>query len=272
ISWNDLNARAEKEFNLAHFANAGALFKASIAEAETFGPTDPRLATALNDYGNLCYKLDRFPEAEKSIKRALTIREQVFGRDSLQAADSANDLAMVYCAEHNYKDAEAILKHILAVRKTLAGADSDDAIDSQKTLAIVYNGMHRTKEALPLLEHVVAVRMQKFGANNADVIEARNSLARTLEMLGTARSLADAREMYKEALASGERLYGKEHPLVSDSMVGLATVEFNLHHYAAAKTLFEEALAIRQKIFGNDSPECAEVQRCLKILRSTTAG
>ena len=62
-----------------NYPEAEKQWSAALKEAEGFGPQDPRLATTLNNLGEVYRAQGRYAEAEPLYKRALAIREKALG-------------------------------------------------------------------------------------------------------------------------------------------------------------------------------------------------
>ena len=264
--WQRVNTDAEQEFSRGHYAAAQKLFKQACEIANEYDAGDPRLATSLNDLGNVYYKQDFYPEAEKAIKKALALRTDIFGKNGLVVADSMSDLAMVYFAEGKSTQAESLLNKALAIRKHNAGADSLEYANSLKALASIYNKTGREKQALDLLEQTLALRTKFLGANSPDVAETENSLAMDFQIKGDLRK---ATALYKSAQAISTRSLGATHPLVADSLVGLASLKFLEKDYDQSERLFNEALRIRESALGPNNLRTGEILSCLGILKQT---
>ncbi len=79
--WETYMAAATKAFQQGNYPEAEDQLGAALKEAEGFGPQDPRLATNLNNLGELYRLQGRYAEAEPLNKRALAIREKALGPD-----------------------------------------------------------------------------------------------------------------------------------------------------------------------------------------------
>ncbi|MDM8561902.1 tetratricopeptide repeat protein [Candidatus Marithioploca araucensis] len=66
-----------------------------------------------------------------------------------------------------------------------------------------------------------------------------------------------AKPLYERALAIREKVFGKEHPDVAESLNNLAALHEAQGNYDQAKPLYERALAIREKVFSKEHPDVA---------------
>ncbi len=262
--WRVLNDRGEQEFSRGHYPAAQKLFKEACTLAESFDSEDPRYAISLNNLGNVYFKEDFYPEAERSIKKALAIREDIFGKNGLPVADSMNDLAMVYFAENKAALAEPLLNKALAIRKASTGIESVEYADSLKAMAAIYNKTGRVDQAMKLLQSALAIRKKQLGPNSPDVAETENSLAMDYQIKG---DLQRARALYKDAQSILSKSVGADHPLVADSLVGLGSIAFLQNKFDQSEQLFNQALKIRQQSLGEKNLRTGEILSCLAVLK-----
>ena len=71
------------------------------------------------------------------------------------------------------------------------------------------------------------------------------------------RRWAEAEDYHKRALATREKVLGKEHPDTARSLHGLGEVCYGQGRYAEAEDYYQRALAIREKVLGKEHPETA---------------
>ncbi len=80
-------------YQQGNYAEAVKQTKAALSAAEAFRPDDPRLATTLNNLGELYRAQGRYAEAEPLHKRALAIVEKALGPDHPNVAKSLEHYA-----------------------------------------------------------------------------------------------------------------------------------------------------------------------------------
>jgi Tfp pilus assembly protein PilF len=84
------------------------------------GPESLDVSTTLNRLG-LCQRdLNKFAEAEKSLKRALAIREKRLAPNHAWIAISLQNLASVYTAQHQDEKADPLLARSQAIYSKIA--------------------------------------------------------------------------------------------------------------------------------------------------------
>jgi Tfp pilus assembly protein PilF len=83
-------------FQRGDLAEASRLFREALKEAEAFGETDPRLATALTNLATVYDAQGKLDEAAELFQRALAIDEKNLGEDEPKVAIDLTNLANVY--------------------------------------------------------------------------------------------------------------------------------------------------------------------------------
>jgi eukaryotic-like serine/threonine-protein kinase len=261
-TWESDLKTGEDAYQKAHYDQAVENFQAAVKQARSFGQSDARLATALNNLGNAYFKLDQYLEAEQSLTEALKIRSD--GPENAAMSDSMTDLAMVYCAQGHLDKAEHLLNRGLNIRKRKCGVKSEEVADSLASLAALYNKQGRVGEAMKYLNQCLEIRSAEKNPRPADLAATENSIATDYQMQ---HKLPQARLWFERARNHAEAALGPNHPLVSDSLVGLASVDFLQNRYGEAEILFDRAREIRDAAYGRENLRTAEVLACLAILK-----
>ncbi len=103
--------------------------------AETFGPDNPRLATALADLAFFYYRLGKYADAEPLHQRALAIREKVLEPTHPDVIASLQNLAALYYAQGRYAGTERLIKKLLAVLEQTHGPNHPLVADTLQDYA-----------------------------------------------------------------------------------------------------------------------------------------
>src|SRR5262245_56034565 len=112
---------ATQAFFERRIADAARLFIAAVKQAESYGPLDPRLATALNNLAEFYRVQGEFGQAEPYYWRAITIDEQALGLEHPHVARDLNNLALLYRAQGRYQDAEPLCERALSIKDKTHG-------------------------------------------------------------------------------------------------------------------------------------------------------
>ena len=91
--WETYNNAGIEAYERGNYAEAEKQWLASLKEAETIGPEDPRLAFSLNNLANLYNDQGKYAEAEPLYQRALVIREKALGPGHSAVATSLENYA-----------------------------------------------------------------------------------------------------------------------------------------------------------------------------------
>ena len=91
--WETYMAAGVKAYQQGNYPKAERQLEAALKEAEGFGPQDPRLATSLNDLGEVYRLQGKYAEAEPLYKRSLAIYEKALGPEHPNVATSLENYA-----------------------------------------------------------------------------------------------------------------------------------------------------------------------------------
>src|SRR5277367_1299661 len=112
-AWQANHDAGKKAFEAHRYGEAEKYYSAGLAQAEKFGEKDLRLAVSLFDMGIIYYVQQRYEKAEKTLKRAITVREDVPGPDEPELNKVLLELAEVYRAEQRFDEAQSLYEHVL---------------------------------------------------------------------------------------------------------------------------------------------------------------
>ena len=121
--------------------------------------------------GHTYMKLDRFEEAEQTLKKLVEWIKKRFGTDppmfySDYLAYAQNDLAEIYIAQGRYREARPLLIHSLELMALPYGGDYSGNAGVLLRLAQLYNAESRYNDALSMLNRVMPVYEKYYGLNH----------------------------------------------------------------------------------------------------------
>lgn len=64
----------------------------TLSAPQTFGPSHSTVGTCLSQFATICYKQERYQQAEKLYKQSLSILEKALGKDHPKRALALHDL------------------------------------------------------------------------------------------------------------------------------------------------------------------------------------
>ncbi len=229
----------------------------TACEASAGGGTEgvpPALvARAYNALG-VAQAFKQMPEAEATLRRALSLREQHFGAEHPEVAQSLANLAMFYRLRGNYQAAEPLYRRALEVIEKVRGPEHPELATVLNNVALFYKTRGDYAGAEPLYRRALEIREKALGAEHPDVAATVNNLA---ELYRTQGKYAAAEPLYQRARAIWEKTLGKEHPYVATVLTNLALLHKDRGDYQRAEPYFQEALSLRERIFGPEHPEVA---------------
>ena len=156
--WETYNDSGEQAFEAGEYAKAQKLFESALKEAEGFGPSDPRLATSLNNLALLYATQGKYDQAEPLYKRSLAIREKALGPHHPDVAASLNNVAELYRAQGKYDQAEPLYQRSLASWEKALGPDHPDVATALENYALLLRATKRDSEAAPMEARAAAIR------------------------------------------------------------------------------------------------------------------
>ncbi len=156
--WENYMAAATKAYQQGNYPEAEKQLGAALKEAEGFGPQDPRLATNLNNLGELYRLQGRYAEAEQHYKWALAVLEKALRPAHPQVATSLNNLAALYHAQGRYAGAEQLYKRSLAIKEKALGPDHPSVAATLENYVALLREVGRTDDADKMEARAKAIR------------------------------------------------------------------------------------------------------------------
>jgi tetratricopeptide (TPR) repeat protein len=158
----------------------------------------PELAGCLLALGTAQDFTGRSEEAEKTLRRCLSVYEAVEGKESSGVASAQDALASVLRDAGNYKAAESLLKSSLAMRKKVLGAQHQMVSASAMKLGLLYKSLGNYAAAQPLMTEALAIDEKEFGPESKDVADDLSELGQCLLDAGKYQNAAP---VFQRALA-----------------------------------------------------------------------
>ena len=201
-TWQANHDAGKKAFEAHRYGEAEKFYSAGLAQAEKFGEKDPRLAVSLFDMGIIFYAQQRYEKAEKMLKRAITIREDVPGPDEPELNRVLLQLGEVYRAERRFDEAQSLYDHVLEMSEV-------QTTEGQLVTGTVYFDMallSAEQQNFARAETLYFIALPLFqkadGANSLAAGETQLGLA---QLYQAKSAYADAEKNYLEAIAVFEK-------------------------------------------------------------------
>jgi len=159
--------------------------------------------------GNSYRALRRFDEAEDHLRRALTLRTEVFGPNHSAVAECINALGLLDFDRGRLEEAHRRIQEALTLRTELLGPDHYDVSLSLQNLGNVYRATHRPIEAEEVFRKALRIRQALLGPKHPDVAMVLFNLAGVMESVG---EWDEAEALYRQVLAIRECSLAAKHP------------------------------------------------------------
>lgn len=146
---NTLTTSVIKLFNQGNYDEALPLAKRVLLIREKLLPrTDPQIASALNNLGELYTAKKDYKAAIEVYLRVLQIHEELFGREDVNLVFTLERLAVLHYGAGRFNEAEAAYKRILALREKTNGPESAEVAQSLYTLGEFYRARKQLELAV----------------------------------------------------------------------------------------------------------------------------
>jgi len=210
--------------------------------------------------------LGLYPEAQRQLEKALSLRRQLLGEEHPDTLASMGDLAILYRDQSKRAQAELLLAKVLNVQRRVLGADRPETLETAHELAQVYDENGKTALAEPLLTETLKARRRVLGQDHPDTLLTMGTLGSLYQEQG---KYAEAERLLAKALSVQRRVWGENHPETLDTMNSLASLYSTEGKYAQAEPLYLDTLAIKRRVLGEEHSETLVTMNNLASLYRT---
>jgi len=237
------------------YAGSATLNERLLAMSErSFGATDPRLRTPLENLAIDRRDLGDYAVARALAERSLAIGERVFGPKDPEVAGSLHTLATILAAAGEYGEAMRLFERATQINEeALHPGDPELSRATWFIRDLLPVSGYSADDAI-LFQRAVETREEAGGL--ADPLTT-DSLSNLVAVLSSPEDYRRTRPLLERALMSRERFLGPDHPEVAAAATNLAYVLFQTGDEVAARSLYERALGIWEKALGADHPRVA---------------
>jgi len=230
-----LNNQALALTEQGRFLDAENLYRSALAVKSC---DDLNRATIATNLAWLYERLDRYPEAEKSLRRALQWRQKSLPPTSIDIAYSLNNLADVYRIEGRDWEARNLMEAAVRIlREFHPDAEGVSAIVSN--LAVVLSKLQEYDRAQDLLQAALSDSERVHGAMSRDVGIAANNLA---QVLRAKKHPEDAAALYARAVHIFEMLGPEAAPDLAVALANTGQLLDEQHQCGQARQTEQRAL------------------------------
>jgi eukaryotic-like serine/threonine-protein kinase len=202
--------------------------------------------------GNTYYDLGLFPEAQRELERALSLRRRVLGEEHPDTLSSMNLQAYLYEHEGKYSEAEKLFAKVLEARRRVLGEEHRDTLGSMSGLSFVYHRQGKNAQAEALSAKTLDIERRVLGEEKPQTLS-------TMIVLGSVYvdegKYPQAEALNVKLLGVQRRVLGQEHPNTLSSMNNLAGVYINQGKYGQAEALLTSLLDVQRRVLGEEHPD-----------------
>lgn len=247
----DITVR-EMLHNAAADVDAGALGDQPLIEAAV------RVAI-----GRAYLALANLDDAQRHVLGSLDLRQRELGAEHLDVAEAWLIVGQLREQQGAYDAALDAFDEALAIRQNKLDPADPAIAECFYHMANLYPHRGTQAAAEDLYRRALAIW------ENTNDPSHQLGIAACLHEIGVLRKFQDdcetAAVLFDRAIDLRRDVRGDDHPLVAESLDGLARTCLELHDYERAEPLFREALQIRRHALGDDHPEVAAAIQSLAL-------
>ncbi len=213
------------------------------------------VSIACNDLGLALLDAGRLPQAETSLRRALSMHEQLLGKSHPHYGINETNLARVVDREGHFDEAQAMLADGLEIKRRALGDESDMLDSSYRALAL--NALHRGDAivAESNARRALELDLRTYGTRQQNSVESQIVLGDVLLNRG---GFVEAERLLHTAAATADEIYGKPNDASGYARALQARALARVGHVDAAMPMFDAALAALRASVGDQHFEYAD--------------
>jgi tetratricopeptide (TPR) repeat protein len=254
----ELELLAELLLQKGEYTSADTLLKKAlrIAKAQS-NQNNPKVVETYQGVAKLYSTLGYYDEAKQMLNKAYTASNKYIKKQALDAAETADELAELYLKTGSYNDAEDLLKEAIALKEKKMGANNRELISSFNLLGKVYLATGNYAESEKNIRKAQKIAT-KFFADST--LKATESLLLLEELYLAIGDFPKVEANLTLALKNQQRILGKKHILVANTMTRLALIQLKQakKSHADIEALLNEATAIIKSKIGTKNPIYAD--------------
>jgi eukaryotic-like serine/threonine-protein kinase len=241
-----------------------ALDRAAASIAGRFN-TQPLVEASIRQtIGNAYNELGLYPDAQRHLERALTLRQRILGENDPSTLSTMYDLANdLYRYQGKYAQAEPLFIKVLEVRRRVLGEEHPWTLETMNRLGDLYRYQRKFAEAESLLSKALAGCRRVLGEEHPWTLDTMNNLALVYQWQG---KYAQAEPLFSKALEGCRSGLGEEHPETLIVSNNLAVLYRNERRYAEAEPLFINVLEVRRRVLGEEHLDTRDTMNDLALL------
>ena len=245
-TWQDRLQFAESLERAGNYGGAVHEFEGLVADAP-----EADLPLALHDLATVYREIGRYPDAERTYARAISIWQTRQPACALQLASSLNNLGALHLVLGHLQRAEPLYRRAYELRAQTLGPTHPLVGSSLHSLAQLAHQRRQYSEAERLYGDAEAV-FPTGSAALADVLHNHAILLRDLHREGEAQAML-------ERAATAYETTAPQHPKLAVILRNLAEIMMTNGNRTRAGELFERSLAICESSLPPDHPQTGTI-------------
>lgn len=227
------------------------------------------LATSLYGLGTLLASEGRYADAEKNLRAALKLQQDMFGSADPAIARTMKDLARAVADGGDLNGAIPLMRKAVAMQRALFGNQPHpDLAEVLNDMGLLLDERGDLDESEKFFRESLAMYRILLGDKHPYVATALENVALILQDKG---DLAGAEALYMQSLNMRAELVGESHPGYAITLFNVALLQYDRGETQQAFANIRRVLAIYRKVYAADQPETARVLNTIGFW-STMAG
>jgi tetratricopeptide (TPR) repeat protein len=227
---------------------------AAAGHSESLGAALETTGRLLNEVGLYLLNRAQLAEAERSLKRALAVGEEVYGPEHPKVAIRANNIGQILKAQGDLAGAMEYTRRALAIGEKVYGPDHPTVAIRANNIGTILQDQGDLAGALEYTRRALAIGEKVYSPDHPMVAIWANNIGMILKDQG---DLAGALEYTRRALAIDEKVYGPDHPNVARDANNIGQILKAQGDLEGALEYTRRALAIDERVDGPDHPTVA---------------
>jgi tetratricopeptide (TPR) repeat protein len=215
------------------------------------------LANSLYGLGTLLALAGHYPEAESTLRAALTLQQALYGASHPAIARTLKDLARAVADGGDLKSAIPLMQRAVAMQRELRGSEPHpDLAEVLNDMGLLLDESGDADGSERFYRESLDMNRRLHGDKHPEIANGLENVALSLQDKG---DLAGAENLLRQSLQMRRELLGVNHPVVGRTLLNLASLQYDRGASKEALANMREVLAIYRKAYPADNPEIARV-------------
>jgi tetratricopeptide (TPR) repeat protein len=255
-----LSHQGELLFRLADYSGGEKAYREAIRiDSQRPKTRDSRLelADSLYGLGKLLDTEGHYPEAEKNLRAALQLQQEIYGSSDPAIARTLKDLARAMADNGDLNGAIPLMRQAVAMQRQLRGNEPHpDLAEVLNDMGVLLWQLGDLDETEKFYRESLAMKRRLLGDKHPEIAAGLENVAMSLSDKG---DLAGAEVLYRQSLDMRRELLGPNHPEVGRTLLNLASLQYDRGDTQQALSNMRDVLSIYRTAYPPDHPDTARV-------------